>query len=85
MRQLQSSPKLTAAVGGTPYLRVLPLHGSLPPTQQARVFERPPPGVRKVVVATNVAETSITIDDITCVIDACRVRMSAGIVLEVVE
>lgn len=41
---------------------------------QARVFERPPKNVRKVVLATNVAETSITIDDITCVIDSGRVK-----------
>ena len=51
-------------------LRVLPLHGGLPPSQQSKVFERPPSGVTKVVVATNVAETSITIDDVTCVIDS---------------
>lgn len=47
----------------------LPLHGGLPPSQQSKVFERPPAGVTKIVVATNVAETSITIDDVTCVID----------------
>ena len=48
----------------------LPLHGGLPPSQQSKVFDRPPPGVTKIVVATNVAETSITIDDVTCVIDS---------------
>lgn len=52
----------------------LPLHGGLPPTQQARVFDPPPKGLRKVVCATNVAETSITIDDCTVVIDWCRVK-----------
>ena len=118
-RGLQASPRVLAAAGA---LRVLPLHGGLPPSQQTRVFDRPPRGecsarspqlcpwsavvtpgrahcgqhawsrqaartpptisspVRalagtvKIVVSTNVAETSITIDDVTCVIDTGRVK-----------
>lgn len=53
---------------------VLPLHGSLPAEEQKRVFLRPPSGVVKVVLATNVAETSITIDDVGFVIDSGRVK-----------
>lgn len=55
-------------------LHVLPLHASLETRDQKRVFARPPPGKRKVVVATNVAETSITIDDIVAVIDSGKVK-----------
>lgn len=53
---------------------VLPLHGSLPPDQQRRVFQRAPPGARKVVCCTNVAETSITVDDIGFVVDSGRMK-----------
>lgn len=40
--------------------RVFPLHSSLPPQQQKSIFQRMPPGVRKIVVSTNIAETSVS-------------------------
>ncbi|KAF2873611.1 DEAD/DEAH box helicase-like protein [Massariosphaeria phaeospora] len=52
----------------------LPLHASLLPADQKRVFARAPAGKRKVIAATNVAETSITIEDIVAVIDTGRVK-----------
>ncbi|KAI1175456.1 DEAD/DEAH box helicase [Nemania sp. FL0916] len=55
-------------------LYVLPLHASLDTREQRKVFTNAPHGKRKVVVATNVAETSITIDDIVAVIDTGRVK-----------
>lgn len=48
------------------------LHSSISSENQAAVFEVPPPGIRKIVLATNIAETGITIPDITCVIDSGR-------------
>ncbi|KAJ1730964.1 helicase, partial [Coemansia biformis] len=59
---------------GATDLHVLPLHAGLAPGEQRRVFGAPPAGRRKVVVATNVAETSITIEDIGFVVDTGRVR-----------
>ncbi|XP_037783105.1 ATP-dependent DNA/RNA helicase DHX36-like isoform X1 [Penaeus monodon] len=54
---------------------VIPLHSLMPSVNQREVFSRPPPGVRKIVLATNIAETSITIDDIVYVINAGRIKM----------
>ena len=62
------------ALRGFPNMHALPLHASLIPTEQRRVFPPAPRGKRKVVVATNVAETSITIEDIMAVIDCGKVK-----------
>ncbi|KAL8463971.1 hypothetical protein ACS0TY_033783 [Phlomoides rotata] len=52
-----------------PELIILPVYSALPSEMQSRIFEPAPPGKRKVVVATNIAEASLTIDDIFYVID----------------
>lgn len=53
-------------------LYVLPLYSLLPTKEQIRVFENPPPGSRLCVVATNVAETSLTIPNVRYVVDCGR-------------
>lgn len=60
-----------------PELVILPIYSSLPSETQARVFEPAPPGARKVVLATNIAETSITIDGIYFVVDPGFVKQNA--------
>lgn len=50
-------------------LLVLPIYANLPSDMQAKIFEPTPEGARKVVLGTNIAETSLTIDGIIYVID----------------
>eukprot|EP00004_Rigifila_ramosa_P012695 TRINITY_DN2767_c0_g2_i6.p1 TRINITY_DN2767_c0_g2~~TRINITY_DN2767_c0_g2_i6.p1 ORF type:complete len:887 (+),score=255.67 TRINITY_DN2767_c0_g2_i6:521-3181(+) len=50
-------------------LIILPIYSNLPSDLQAKIFEPTPPGARKVILATNIAETSLTIDGIVYVID----------------
>jgi len=62
------------ALRSLPGIYTLPLHASLLPAEQRRVFPAAPKGLRKVIAATNVAETSITIEDVVAVIDSGRVK-----------
>lgn len=50
-------------------LLILPVYANLPSDMQTKIFLPTPPGARKVVLATNIAETSLTIDNIVYVID----------------
>lgn len=52
-----------------PELIICPIYANLPSEQQAKIFEKTPPNARKVVLGTNIAETSLTIDGICFVID----------------
>jgi ATP-dependent RNA helicase DHX29 len=53
---------------------IYPLHSTIATEEQEAAFLIPPPGVRKIVLATNIAETGITIPDVTCVIDTGKHR-----------
>uniref|UniRef100_A0A7N6B8K7 RNA helicase n=1 Tax=Anabas testudineus TaxID=64144 RepID=A0A7N6B8K7_ANATE len=55
-------------------LLILPLYGSMPTDQQRQIFQPPPPGIRKCVVATNIAATSLTINGIKYIIDSGFVK-----------
>lgn len=60
---------------GAPDLKALPLHAGLTTEMQMAVFEPPPPRTRKVIVSTNVAEASVTIDGIKYVVDSGLVKV----------
>lgn len=62
------------ALGDLPDAAVMPLHGMLPPAEQYRAIEYNPQGKRKIVLATPIAETSLTIEGIHTVVDSgfCR-------------
>ncbi|XP_078313868.1 putative ATP-dependent RNA helicase DHX34 isoform X2 [Crassostrea virginica] len=53
---------------------ILPLHGTLSVDEQDKVFDFPPEGVRKCIVSTNIAETSVTIDGVRFIIDSGKVK-----------
>ncbi|KAF3832641.1 hypothetical protein F7725_026306 [Dissostichus mawsoni] len=60
-----------------PALTVLPIYSQLPSDLQAKIFQKAPDGVRKCIVATNIAETSLTVDGIMFVVDAgyCKLKV----------
>jgi pre-mRNA-splicing factor ATP-dependent RNA helicase DHX38/PRP16 len=64
-------------VDNAPPLLVLPIYSQLPSELQAKIFQKSADGIRKCVVATNIAETSLTVDGIMFVIDAgfCKLKV----------
>ncbi|WRT64177.1 uncharacterized protein IL334_001106 [Kwoniella shivajii] len=59
-----------------PELIIAPIYANLPSEMQSKIFEPTPEGARKVVLATNIAETSITIDGVVYVIDPGFVKQN---------
>ncbi|KAM0276954.1 hypothetical protein ACHAQH_006239 [Verticillium albo-atrum] len=69
--------RMKALGPNVPELLILPVYSALPNEMQSRIFDPAPPGCRKVVIATNIAETSITIDNIYFVVDPGFVKQNA--------
>nr|GMC51507.1 DExH-box ATP-dependent RNA helicase DExH3 [Ipomoea batatas] len=68
--QLQANPLL----GDSSRVLLLACHGSMASTEQRLIFDKPEDGVRKIVLATNMAETSITINDVVFVLDCGKAK-----------
>ncbi|KAG8647683.1 DExH-box ATP-dependent RNA helicase DExH3 [Manihot esculenta] len=68
--QLKAHPLL----GDPNRVLLLTCHGSMATSEQKLIFERPPPNIRKIVLATNMAEASITINDIVFVVDCGKAK-----------
>ncbi|KAK4497423.1 hypothetical protein PRZ48_011874 [Zasmidium cellare] len=58
-----------------PRLLVLPLFAALPQAAQQRIFERAPPNTRKVILSTNIAETSVTVPGVRYVVDTGKAKI----------
>jgi RNA helicase HrpA len=57
-------------------IHIIPLYGRLPKEEQEKVFDSAPFGKKKVVISTNIAETSVTINGITTVIDSGLAKLN---------
>lgn len=57
-----------------PKVQICPLYAALSPAQQFKVFSPPLDGARKCIIATNIAETSITVPGVKYVIDSGKYK-----------
>ncbi|KAI0238175.1 Pre-mRNA-splicing factor ATP-dependent RNA helicase PRP16 [Massospora cicadina] len=66
-----------AQLENVPPLTILPIYSQMPADLQAKIFQPAPDGTRKVIVATNIAETSLTVDGIMYVVDTgyCKLKV----------
>jgi len=70
---MRSRPFLGEDFNDTSKYRVFMLHSSIP-TMQQEVFNPLEPGIRKIILSTNIAETSVTIPEVAYVVDTCKHR-----------
>lgn len=71
---LRDQLKAHPLIGDPNRVLLLTCHGSMATSEQKLIFERPPPNIRKIVLATNMAEASITINDIVFVVDCGKAK-----------
>lgn len=72
--EIESLQKLLKEIEGQHNLVIYPLHSTITLEEQARVFTMPGEGERKIILSTNIAESSITVPDIKYVIDFCLTK-----------
>ncbi|KAM3420999.1 hypothetical protein BST61_g1425 [Cercospora zeina] len=71
---LMQRPIFGVDFGDSSKFTILPLHSTVPPDQQKLIFEPSPAGCRKIILATNIAETSVTVPDVKFVVDLGKLR-----------
>eukprot|EP01060_Flectonema_neradi_P008721 TRINITY_DN16225_c0_g1_i1.p1 TRINITY_DN16225_c0_g1~~TRINITY_DN16225_c0_g1_i1.p1 ORF type:complete len:1330 (+),score=351.05 TRINITY_DN16225_c0_g1_i1:530-3991(+) len=74
---IDTTQSLLEASKSSKTMRIVCLHSTVPQEHQNLAFKPSPAGIRKVVLATNIAETSITVDDVVYVVDTGRVKQVA--------
>lgn len=73
-RSLQSAHFLGVDFSDPEKFKIIPLHSTIPGQDQAEVFKPTPPGCRKIILSTNIAETSVTVPDVKFVVDSGKLR-----------
>ncbi|KAK3065965.1 hypothetical protein LTR53_017844, partial [Teratosphaeriaceae sp. CCFEE 6253] len=73
-RHLQESSFLGLDFNDSSKFRICMLHSTVPKEEQSAIFDPVPPGCRKIILSTNIAETSVTITDVRYVVDTGKLR-----------